>query len=192
MKFLLFVIAFALVAQVALGQKPRHGACPDIPSEPDFDASKYVGIWYEVERTFTLYELGLKCGRANYTLLPNGTLYIENDSVQKITNKTQIADPGTATNVDPKTPGTFILKFPGGITADLLILDSDYTNYSIHYSCKSYLNNLWHTESLWILSRSPTMSEEMRKELHQKIKNLGLDDSGLNVVEQEGCSNYMK
>ena len=41
------------------------------------------------------------------------------------------------------------------------LLDTDYENYTIVYSCDSYIDGWLHADNLWIMAREPTMSDSL-------------------------------
>lgn len=45
--------------------------------------NQYLGVWYEIARTENIWEIGLKCVTANYTLKNDGTIRVENKGVSQ-------------------------------------------------------------------------------------------------------------
>lgn len=37
-----------------------------------------MGKWYEIKRSFAIFQIGLDCVTAEYTLNPNGTVTVDN------------------------------------------------------------------------------------------------------------------
>ena len=42
---------------------------------------QYLGLWYEIARTENIWEIGLKCVTANYTLRPDGIIRVDNKGI---------------------------------------------------------------------------------------------------------------
>ena len=63
------------------------GYCPkEIPLQPDFDAERYTGRWYEFRRENDLwYEKGV-CTSANYSFKPDGQIRVENTELRPADN----------------------------------------------------------------------------------------------------------
>lgn len=68
-------------------QIPAFGGCPDHPPVKDFKKDKFLGTWYEVERYFTVSEVGAKCVSVTYEKRPDGKVYINN----AFTNRLQVS-----------------------------------------------------------------------------------------------------
>ncbi len=136
------------------------GYCPkQIPHQPDFDADRYTGRWYEFRRENDLwYEKGT-CTSANYSFKPDGQIRVENTELRpadgshyKPYYKTTL---GTA-RVSEWNPGQLGVQFfifsPFG---DYNVVSTDYDSYVIVYSCAYMLPNALPSEALWVLTREP-------------------------------------
>ena len=60
------------------GQIPSFGGCPDYQPMIDFNKEKFLGTWYEVERYFTVTEIGSKCVSAVYEKRPDEKIWVNN------------------------------------------------------------------------------------------------------------------
>lgn len=79
----------------------------------------------------------------------------------------------------------FGLPFQGTLTT---ILDTDYRDYAVVYSCtNSLLSGMFHSEYLWILSRDGTLSNPTRQNIYEKLDELKINRSGLQVSDRNGC-----
>lgn len=86
---------------ISFGQIPTFGRCPDIPVVQNFDTKfvscwlilggssewnfcglQYLGKWYEIEKYFTVFEIGGVCITADYTDMGNGTIGVRNRQIQ--------------------------------------------------------------------------------------------------------------
>lgn len=43
---------------------------------------QYFGLWYEQQRYFAAFELGLSCVTAEYSLLPDGNVKVNNTGIK--------------------------------------------------------------------------------------------------------------
>merc|ERR1711973_382996 len=92
--------------------------------------------------------------RAEYGTNDAGEVTVHNTATKKDGSFDEIF--GTAYVPDPNHPGELKVKFPGvPVDGDYWILETDYENYSIVYSCVDYLIGLIHFEFAWILTREP-------------------------------------
>lgn len=65
MKFFLLAIVLVGLSQT---YAQSFGRCVDTPVLKDFDATKYLGKWFEIERFDYIFERNLQCVRAEYGL----------------------------------------------------------------------------------------------------------------------------
>ncbi|CAF1097004.1 unnamed protein product [Didymodactylos carnosus] len=157
--------------------------CPKFKTQSAFDVTKYGGLWYEIERSDIIFELGSRCVNATYTLNPNGTVDVFNQEINLMGEYTSIH--GTATVKDPKVPAAFVVQFNSGIKGDYNVISTDYINYSLVYACESILG--LKVEFIWILSREKTLSDSIINELQTILKNFGADISQLKPTVQKNC-----
>lgn len=138
-------IILAVVALVgSASAKLSWGWCPEPALEPAFDATQYLGPWNEYARDKSiLFEYG-DCTQAAYSMRSDGLLGVHNSQFYN----GKIDDvKGTAKCKGPKCKvGFFLFR-----TGDYRVLDTDYTTYSVVYSCTSYL--FFKSENVWILTR---------------------------------------
>lgn len=79
----------------------------------------------------------------------------------------------------------FGLPFQGTLTT---VLDTDYRDYAVVYSCtNSLLSGMFHSEYLWILSKDGTLSNPTRQNIYEKLDDLKINRSGLQVSDRNGC-----
>lgn len=79
----------------------------------------------------------------------------------------------------------FGLPFQGTLTT---VLDTDYRDFAVVYSCtNSLLSGMFHSEYLWILSKDGTLSNPTRQNIYEKLDDLKINRSGLQVSDRNGC-----
>lgn len=143
----------------ALAQVPGLGGCPDVETVPDFDVTKYLGIWYEAHRYFAIFELGAKCVQANYTAGENNTVVVVNSQINSFTgNPGSIR--GIARTPNATEPAKLKVKFDSvPVEGNYWVLATDYKTYAVVYSCDSlkFLNFKY----AWILTREQNPPESV-------------------------------
>lgn len=130
------------------------GACQEPATQSSFDASQYLGTWYEAARdSKIIFEYG-ECTVARYDIKSGDILRVRNTLVNPRTGNIDGVD-GTATC---KTNGRCKVGFFLFRNGDYRVLSTDYSNYSVVYGCSSYFFGLFKNENVWILSRAQSIS----------------------------------
>lgn len=60
------------------------GKCIPVPVVSNFDATKYAGRWFAIQRLPSTFESGLKCVTADYGLLNATTLSLTNKGIKYV------------------------------------------------------------------------------------------------------------
>jgi apolipoprotein D and lipocalin family protein len=156
--------------------------CTNMPTKiqavQNFDASRYLGKWYEIARLDHTFERGLSNVSATYTLRNDGGIDVLNRGFDKKSGLWKQAK-GRAYFVKEKNVGrlkvTFFWPFYGGY--NVIALDSE--NYSYSLVCgpnRSYL---------WILAREKTLNKSLTDKLVKTAENLGFSTDKLIFVEHD-------
>ena len=156
------------------------GKCKVRPSPKvvnNFDASKYVGLWYEQYRDKqTPFQSG-ECTTAEYSLNDDGSIKVVNSEIQPgksertsvtgkaICDNSPIKEAKCKVNFGPE----FLEKFKFAL-GDYWVFDTDYENFSIVYACREIVG-AFHYEFVWILTREAEASEEQLEEYYGKAVN---------------------
>ncbi len=110
-----------------------------------------------------IYENGV-CNTANYSLREDGDVRVRND---ELATKTETWGGGTgkAWIKEPeKEEGRLMVKFVPFIPAgEYQILDTDYKNYSVVYTCETMPGVPYKTEYVWILTRDVDVDPNMMR-----------------------------
>ncbi|XP_043347772.1 apolipoprotein D isoform X1 [Dermochelys coriacea] len=85
----LLSVLFSLL-HITEGQTFSWGRCPDPPVQENFDVTKYVGKWYEIEKLPASFERGI-CIKANYSLEENGKIKVINQELLSASSHVQRA-----------------------------------------------------------------------------------------------------
>ncbi len=163
----------ALVALIVVG-------CTSVPDGVNpvesFQLAKYLGRWYEIARLDHSFERGLTRVTATYSRLEDGGVRVVNRGYSEKTNEWEDAE-GEAYFVEGSNRGYLKVSFSGPFYGSYIIfaLDLDYQWAVVAGPDKSYL---------WILARTPTISEDLKASLVAKARAAGFDTSKLIWVDQ--------
>ncbi|XP_023303348.2 apolipoprotein D-like [Lucilia cuprina] len=165
-----------------------QGSCPEnVKVVSDFNVEKYLGKWYEYAKYPAYFEMEGKCVTALYSLSDDGNVTVKNTLINEKTNVlTDIL--GTASLV---ANGKLLVKFPVSpaitVSSNYWILDTDYDNYTVIYSCVPVTTNT-HATIAWILTRQalpePTIIEKAVSVL--KENNVSLRE--MTITNQISCN----
>lgn len=141
-----------------------------------FDADRYLGTWYEVARLDHSFERGLSQVSATYTRREDGKIKVENRGFKASSSEYNDAT-GKAKFADTPDTGHLKVSFFGPFYGDYIIFDLD-AAYSRAYVSGGKDNYLW------LLSRTPTITEDIRQDFIAKSSALGYDTDSLIWVDQ--------
>ncbi|XP_053614015.1 uncharacterized protein LOC128677296 [Plodia interpunctella] len=149
------------------------GQCEyDLPLVQDFRPDLYTGKWRLLSTYPAEFQDGT-CNDATYTLLDDDTVEVYNTQV---VDKTLDTITGSAVLASENGTGILLVTFPGNpIQSEYYILDTDYTTYSLVYSCIN-LNERERRIYSWILSRNETLPEESLASIDAIIYNVTVLD----------------
>jgi apolipoprotein D and lipocalin family protein len=135
---------------------------------PNVDVQKYAGKWYEIASYPQRFQKGCHCTTAEYTLSEKGYLIVENRCNRDSVDGKQSYIKGKAF-IQPNT-GNAKLKvqffFPFRAKYWIIDLADDYS-----YAVVSHPNMKY----LWILSRTPHLSENVYQGILSRLKEKGFD-----------------
>ena len=83
-----------------------------------------------------------------------------------------------------KNPAALKVSFFGPFYGDYNVIETDYADYSVVYSCSNYW--LFHTEFAWILTRNNNYDVETAGQL-DTLANLGVDKSEMILHDLDAC-----
>ena len=120
----------------------------------NYDIDKFLGTWYELRRNFDLPFEGGDCVTAQYAKRTDGGIDVIN-SQYYIDQKKFDSIKGYA-YTSKFTSGLNNVFFNADFGGDYRVLDTDYTNFAVVYSCTTILGGcLSIFKYVWVLSRKP-------------------------------------
>lgn len=164
-----------LVAVVVLGSVASGcDSPPPLETAPDVDLARFEGSWFEVAHLPRPTQASCTGTTATYTARGKGqytfvhACTLENGDFRKIAAQAQVKDSAS--------PAKLEVDF-GGFFGDYWILDvaPDYRYAVVGHPSRAYL---------WILSRTPTLSEADRAAVIAKASSLKFDTSKLEYTKQ--------
>ncbi|XP_046992006.1 apolipoprotein D-like [Schistocerca americana] len=183
-----FVTVLALIATPSLAQIGSTGPCPNVTLVSNFDAAAYLGKWYEQYRFFAIFEGDGECVTATYTDNGDGTVGVENAMIDPETGDPEIIN-GQASVDGNTTEGRLVVIFPqtGSFEAPYWILDTDYGNYSVVWSCID-IGGAANMQFSWLLTREKFPTDELIQNMFSVMTTNGLDTERLRKTNQT-CEN---
>ncbi|KAL0819468.1 hypothetical protein ABMA28_007573 [Loxostege sticticalis] len=153
-----------------------------------FDPFAYEGIWHDIESYPSVFQTGA-CRNAEYTV-DNATGIVDVLNTQVLGTSLATIN-GQAVLVSEDGSALLNVTFP--MASNLLwVLDTDYTSYSLVYSCTN-LNDDERFVSLWKLSRTKSLPPAASNAINSYMSNYNIMDQRYFVeVDQsvEGCFFY--
>lgn len=142
------LIFFGLLS-LANSQLIIDSPCRELNVVNNFDVESYMGKWYEIEKYQQSFQLGGNCVTAEYTLnIPASEVIVLNSLTYLNENITL--------NKNYSVQGIAVLSFPQVVPieaklnvsffnqpadrSNYWVLDTDYINYSIVWSCEQFNN----------------------------------------------------
>lgn len=136
------------------------------------DLGRYLGTWYEIASFPQSFQRGCTGTTATYTLRDDGELDVINRCrLDSLDGKEKVAR-GRARLVDRTTNAKLEVSFFRPFWGPYWIIDlaQDYSYAVVGHPGRDYL---------WILSRTPTMSEPTYKTIVTRLKDQGYETSRL-------------
>lgn len=154
------------------------GMPQNIAPVQDFELDSYLGEWFEIARLDHSFERGLDHVTANYSLRDDGGVTVTNRGFS-IEKKAWKEAEGRAFFVNDQDEGFFKVSFFGPFYSSYVIFDLDKENYQ--YAFVSGYN----TSYLWLLSRTPTVDEDIKAKFITRAQEAGFDIDKLIFVEHQ-------
>ncbi|WP_028109068.1 lipocalin family protein [Ferrimonas futtsuensis] len=159
MKRLFFIFALLMTGCTSAPE----GIAPVRP----FELERYLGTWYEVARLDHRFERGLRDVTAEYSMREDGGIHVVNRGVDEKTGEMSEAI-GRAYPVGQSDVAHLKVSFFGPFFGAYVVfeLDPEYQHAFVSGPNREYL---------WLLARTPEVSEEVMTRFRQRAAELGFD-----------------
>jgi lipocalin len=178
------IITILIFLTISLGNGQD---CPNIQVKQEFDVNLYLGKWYEIEKFYLIWAANQRCIEAIYTPIDSTTIGVNNSGLDIRTNE-WVNQLGKGLIKDASEPAKLEIEFKvGPITnrGTYWVIDTDYTNYSLVYSCSKILGLKF--EYAWILARDRTLDSNVIQQAKNMLKMYNIDISKFLVSDQNNC-----
>jgi len=156
-------------------------SCSSLPESiqpvSGFDLKRYSGKWYEIARLDHRFERGLEQVTATYSVNSDGSVRVENRGFSIETEEWENAV-GKARFAGNADIGQLEVSFFGPFYGSYVIFELDEENYQYSFVTGS-------ENSLWFLSRTSKVSDELKVRFIEAIKAHGYNPDELIFVRQE-------
>lgn len=148
----------------------------DLETVAEVDLKKYAGTWYEIAAMPQYFQKGCGCTKATYTPTEDGYIIVEN-TCDKPDKKKTTSVKGKAFVEEGSGNAKLKVQFFWPFKGKYWIIDlaDDYSYAVVGHPNRKYL---------WILSRTPTMKEDVYNHLLQGIADKGFDLSKIEKTPQ--------
>lgn len=172
------VMKIFLIILACMGIGGCLGMPKDVNPVKDFEVNRYLGKWYEIARLDHSFERGLENVTAEYSIREDGGVSVNNRGYSTADEEWSEAT-GKAYFVKSTDEGYLKVSFFGPFYGSYVIFELDKENYQYAFVSGPDLSYLW------LLSRTPEVSDEVISGFVKQAKTLGFDTSDLIMVNQK-------
>jgi apolipoprotein D and lipocalin family protein len=168
----LATIVSALLATGCATPTTERLHLPPLETVAHVDLSRYLGTWYEIASFPQSFQRGCTATTATYTLRPDGDIDVLNRCRLDSVDGKEKAALGRARVTDRSTNAKLEVSFFRPFWGDYWIigLADDYSYAVVGHPGRDYL---------WILSRTPAMTEPVYQAVVARLQGLGYETSRL-------------
>ena len=144
----------------------------------DFELDRYLGKWYEIARLDHSFERGLERVTAEYSMREDGGVKVVNRGLSVKKGEWDEAE-GKAYFVEDPGLGYLKVSFFGPFYGSYVVFELEQTDYQYAFISGP------DTSYLWLLSRTPQVSEEVMNDFLEQAQERGFNVDDLIIVNQE-------
>ena len=168
---------FFIVLLAALSLFGCTGSPEGVYPVKTFQLPEYLGSWYEIVRLDHSFERGMSSVTATYSMRDDGGVKVLNKGFKEDSQEWGEAE-GKAYFVDSSDVGHLKVSFFGPFYGSYIIFELDTLDYQ--YAFVSGMN----TDYLWLLARTPKVSDVLIEHFVKSASALGFDTEQLIFVDQ--------
>ena len=166
-----------VVALFALLLASCTGTPEGISPVKGFELPRYLGTWHEIARLDHSFERGMSQVTADYSLNDDGSVKVVNRGYLADKNEWKEAI-GKAKFVGAEDVGHLKVSFFGPFYGGYVIYELDHEGYQYAFVTS------YNRDYLWLLARTPQISDALKQQFLQQAAALGFDTGALIWVEQ--------
>ena len=141
--------------------------CPAHSQIDEFQIEYFLGRWYQMYRSNDDQKIDGECVLNEFLLRSDYLIRVEN-SYQDENSLERISEVGRARWPDPPV-GELEVKYEAfSPWESYKILETDYSNYAVAYSCYTRLG-IWNHDHLWVMTRQPAEIGSKLWKAYQKV-----------------------
>jgi apolipoprotein D and lipocalin family protein len=167
-----YFVRYFLFIGLCCGLLGCLGAPEGIEAVKGFDSNRYLGKWYEVARLDHSFERGLSAVTAEYSMREDGGIRVINSGLSAESGTREEAE-GRAYFMGKETEGYLKVSFFGPFFGSYIVFELDREDYQYAFVAGNS------TQYLWLLSRSPTVSDDLKARFIAQSAALGFDTHAL-------------
>ncbi|CAH1116668.1 unnamed protein product [Phaedon cochleariae] len=182
------IVVFALVSLVGTYAQSPSSSCPEVSVVQNFNATGYLGKWYEQMKYPFIFELDAKCISAEYSLNPNGTVRVLNQQINIGTGHPNSIE-GTARLDSTTGEAKLLVNFPTApihFDSPYWVVATDYVSYSVVWSCAE-VPLIGKSTHAWILTRERNPSRDLIDKALSVFEKQHLSTTSLLTTDQQDC-----
>ena len=143
-----------------------------------FELERYLGKWYEIARLDHSFERGLTRVTAEYSLREDGGVRVINRGFSAAKQEWNEAE-GKAYFVEGEDQGYLKVSFFGPFYGSYVVFELDREAYQYAFIAGP------DTSYLWLLARTPVVSDEVLRRFTERAAELGFATDSLILVAQD-------
>jgi apolipoprotein D and lipocalin family protein len=181
---LLFLCAFAALANGQVGPNGGQPASEALSTIAALDLRRFMGAWFEIARYPNWFQK--KCvsdTKANYSQLTDGTLQVINRCTTESGNLSEVV--GAARQMGESTAPKLEVRFAPAWLSFLPAVWGDYWVIDLDPEYQLVAVSEPKRQYLWILSRTPKVSQKVYEELLARLEKKGFDIHNLEITRQQ-------